>query len=188
MQQSQQTDQDKIWSLIKDERTALLVTVDEDGTLDARPMGVLQRAFDGTLWFLTFRNSHKLREIGHDDQVLISYGQPSRYHYVAVIGRGRLVEDRAKMKELWGEGVRIWFPAGPDDPEIALLEVTVDRVRYWTRPASMLTLGWTYLRARLTGRSARMEEIAETHTIELRRTDDANRSRTVDPPARARQR
>jgi hypothetical protein len=31
-------------------------------------------------------------------------------------------------------------------------------------------------------------ETAETHTIELRRTDDANRSRTVDPPARARQR
>lgn len=46
MRQSQQADQDRIWNLINDERTALLVTVDEDGTLDARPMGVLQRAFD----------------------------------------------------------------------------------------------------------------------------------------------
>lgn len=36
-------------------------------------------------------------------------------------------------------GLRVWFPSGHDDPELALLEVKVERVHYWTRPASMLT-------------------------------------------------
>ena len=139
MPESKQAARKKLWDLIKKERTALLVTVEADGSFDARPMGCLQRVFDGTLWFITFRHSEKLREIARDDQVLISYARPSAYHYIAVTGRARMIEDPAKLKELWSEGFRVWFPSGPDDPEIALLQVTVNRARYWTRPASMLT-------------------------------------------------
>ncbi|MCK1711641.1 MULTISPECIES: pyridoxamine 5'-phosphate oxidase family protein [unclassified Bradyrhizobium] len=167
MHETKQADRNKLWDLIRKEHTALLVTVEADGSLDARPMGCLQRAFDGTLWFLTFRHSEKLREIAHDSQVLISYARPSDYHYVAVTGRARMVEDAAKLKELWREGFRVWFPLGADDPEIAMLQVTVNRARYWTRPASILTYAWAYIRARATGEAARASEIAETHTIEL---------------------
>ena len=53
-----------------------IFTMEPDGSLDARPMGCLQRVFDGTLWFITFRHSEKQREIAHDDQVLISYARP----------------------------------------------------------------------------------------------------------------
>jgi len=167
MHEPKQADRNKLWNLIRKEHTALLVTVEADGSLDARPMGCQQRAFDGTLWFLTFRHSDKLHEIAHDSQVLISYARPSGYHYVAVTGRARMIEDAAKKKELWREAFRVWFPSGPDDPEIALLQVTVIRARYWTRPASILTYAWAYVRARATGQAARASEIAETHTIEL---------------------
>ncbi len=157
----------RLWDLVRKERTALLVTVHEDGSLDARPMGCLQHRFDGTLWFLTFRHSDKLREIGHDRHVLVSYSRPSRYHYVAVTGRARLIDDKAKLEELWTESLRTWFPEGVHDPELALLAVTVERARYWTRPASLLTYGWANVRARLTGRAAGMQEIAEVQTLEL---------------------
>lgn len=164
---SNESTRQKLWDLIRNEHTALLVTVSEDGSLDARPMGCLQHHFDGTLWFLTFRHSDKLREIGDDARVLVSYTRPSRYHYVAVTGRARLIEDAAKLKELWTEGLRAWFPKGPADPELALLAVAVERARYWTRPASLLTYGWDYVRARLTGRPAEPQEIAEAQTLEL---------------------
>lgn len=61
----------------------------------------------------------------------------------------------------------MWFPHGRDDNELALLEVKVERVRYWTRPASMLTYALAYLRARLSRRPAEVEKIAETRTIIL---------------------
>jgi general stress protein 26 len=43
------------WSLIKDEHTAVLVTMGTDASLDSRPMGCIQKDFDGTLWFSSAR-------------------------------------------------------------------------------------------------------------------------------------
>jgi general stress protein 26 len=45
---SRQSDHAKVWDLIKDAHTAMLITVEEDGALQARPMGCLQKEFDGT--------------------------------------------------------------------------------------------------------------------------------------------
>jgi general stress protein 26 len=36
----------KVWSLINEARFALLVSVAEDGSLDSRPMGCVQHAFE----------------------------------------------------------------------------------------------------------------------------------------------
>jgi general stress protein 26 len=53
------TNHEKIWELIKGAHSALLITVRRDGSLDSRPMGCLQKSFDGIVWFLTFLNSLK---------------------------------------------------------------------------------------------------------------------------------
>jgi hypothetical protein len=42
----EQLDHQKIWNLIKDEHTAVLVTISPDGSLDSRPMGCIQKEFD----------------------------------------------------------------------------------------------------------------------------------------------
>jgi general stress protein 26 len=103
---SSQSNGKKVWDLIKDARTALLVTVGENDALEARPMGCLLTAFDETLWFLTFRHSSKLRQVSHDDRVLVAYVNPEKYEYVAVSGRARVVDNRQKLEELWTEGLR----------------------------------------------------------------------------------
>jgi general stress protein 26 len=86
----------KIWDLIKDAHSALLVTIGPDGRLDSQPMGCLQRKFDDSLWFLTFRHSAKAQELVADDRVLVSYANPAKYEYVSISGRGRIVDDRAR--------------------------------------------------------------------------------------------
>jgi general stress protein 26 len=63
-------------------------------------MGCLQSRFDGRLWFLTFRHSGKLQQITDDSQVLVSYARPRAAHYVAISGRGRLIENPGKVTEL----------------------------------------------------------------------------------------
>src|SRR5436190_10081927 len=162
---AERDDKQKIWDLIKNAHSALLVTVGRDGGLDSRPMGCLQTKFDDTLWFLTFRHSPKLHEIDNNDRVLVSYAKPSRYEYVSVSGRAKVVEDKRRIKELWFEGLRVWFPNGPDDPEIALISVEVDEVKYWTNAASVATYAWAYVKARLTGESPSPDQIAETKSI-----------------------
>jgi general stress protein 26 len=162
-----QDDRDKIWKLIKGAHSALLITVGADGLLDSRPMGCLQNQFEDTLWFLTFWGSPKVQEIAADRRVLVSYANPSKYEYVSLIGNAQVIDDRHKIHELWSQGLRVWFPKGPDDPSIALLAIKIEEAKYWTNAASIATYAWAYVRARLTGKSPPPEEIAEIKTVRL---------------------
>jgi general stress protein 26 len=162
---TRKADYERIWELIKSSHSALLITVTPDGALDSRPMGCLQTNFDGVLWFLTFRRSLKLVEIRNNPNVLVSYAKPSEFEYVSICGKARIVEDTQKLKELWTEGLRVWFPEGPKDPEIAILAVDVDQAMYWTDAASMTAYAWAYVKARLTGKSPSADEIVTEKSI-----------------------
>lgn len=161
------TDRQKIWELIKDEHVAVLVTVGKDGLLDSRPMGCLQQEFDGTLWFMTFKDTPKLLEIERDQQALVSYARPPDYEFVSLSGCARIVDDPARVKALWNEGLHVWFPKGPGSPNIALVAVDVETAKVWTKPASILSYAFYYLRARLTGQPPERGDIAEIKTLRL---------------------
>lgn len=78
-----------------------------------------------------------------------------------------MVDDRAKINALWFEGLRAWFPQGPDDPDLTLGEVEAEFATDWTNAASLATYAWAYVRARLTGRGLRSDEIVETNTVRM---------------------
>ena len=160
-------ERDKVWRLIKDARAAVLVTIGRDGALQSRPMGCLQTTFDGVLWFLTFRDSAKMNEIAANERVLVSYADSKQFEYVSIVGRARQLDDRAKIREPWNEGIRVWFPRGADDPDLALIAIDVDTATYWTNGASIAAYAWQYVRARLTGISARAEDIVDTKKVEF---------------------
>jgi len=158
-------DRETIWRLIKEAHTALLVTVGLNGELDSRPMGCLQTEFDDTLWFVTFRNSLKVDEINRDDRVLVSYARPSAAEYVSLSGKAKLVNDRAMLRQLWSEGLRVWSPAGPDDPELALLAIKIDEAKYWTNAPSAVSFAWTYVKAAVAGKRPAAGEVGDTETV-----------------------
>ena len=145
------TDREKVWTLIKDIRIALLVTGDRDGRLHGRPMAAMNKDFDGDLWFASRDNAPKLDEIADNTHVLLAYSEPKDQNYVSVSGTARIVRDPATVKSLWSEPMRVWFPKGPDDPEIALIRVTVDSAEYWDAPSSAFVYAFGYAKARLTG-------------------------------------
>ena len=141
---------EKLWSMMKGIRFAMLTT--EDGPhLRARPMAASQAGFDGTLWFFTRKSSHKVTEVNADERVGVSYSDPSSQNYVSLSGRAMLVTDGASIEAHWDESVRTWFPKGKDDPEIALLKVTVEAAEYWDAPNSTMLHAYGYVKAVLTG-------------------------------------
>lgn len=83
--------------------------------------------------------------------------------YVSVSGHARLLRDREKMQELWTRWVEPWFPNGLDDPDLALLEVTVDDAEYWDAPASRTQRLFGLARAIGTGRTEQLGEHAKVH-------------------------
>ena len=75
-----------VYDLIKDQRTAMLTTVhDEGGTLASRPMACQQVDPDGTLWFLAFSDSEKAEEIRRRPEVNVAFTQEGKW--VSLAGR-----------------------------------------------------------------------------------------------------
>lgn len=144
-------DREKVWELVKDIRVALLVTSGEGGALRGRPMAAMNKDFDGTLWFASRAQTPKLGEIADDHHVLLAYSEPKSQNYVSLSGIARLVQDRAKIEELWSESARAWFPKGPDDPDIVLIAVEVESAEFWDAPSSAWVYAMGYAKARLTG-------------------------------------
>jgi general stress protein 26 len=142
---------DKIWSLIKDARVAML-TSDDDGVLRSRPMVAAQDEFDGTLWFFTRLDSPKVDEVRQDPQVNVAYASASDNSFVSLSGVATVSQDRDQIDKRWNAGAKAWFPKGKDDPEVALLKVSVAHAEYWDAPSSKMVVAWAYLKSRVTGK------------------------------------
>ncbi|MBC8102672.1 MAG: pyridoxamine 5'-phosphate oxidase family protein [Cytophagales bacterium] len=145
----------KLRDLIKGIDIAMLTTVDTtDGTLRSRPMSINGEVeFDGDLWFFTRASSHKVDEIERSPQVNASFAQPEKQNYVSMSGNASLITDREKMKQLWKPHLKAWFPEGTDDPDMALLKVSVVKAEYWDSPSGLLVHVYGVVKATLTGQS-----------------------------------
>ena len=137
--------EDKLWRLVSGIKIAMLTTRDGD-VLRSRPMELLQADPGGALWFFTYASSHKTSEVGQQHTVNLSFVDKPHQNYVSVSGRAEMVRDRAKAKELWSEEQRTWFPRGLDDPELALLKVTVQQAEYWDRPTAAMVAEQTLVK------------------------------------------
>lgn len=140
-----------IGKLIENIHICMLNTLNPDGTIDSRPMGLNTQDFDGTLWFLTRKESGKVGEIADDAHVTVVFSEPRDSKYISMKGRARVSQDRAKIHELWNPMMNAWFPEGKDDPSIAALEVKIAEAQYWEASSSKIVVGVKYLAAAITG-------------------------------------
>lgn len=153
----------KLGELIYDVDVTMMVTID-DGILRSRPMSTQKTEFDGELWFFTNIKDHKIGEIEKDDRVNLSYAKPDDSIYVSVSGTIEITQNRAKIEELWNPIYKAWFSGGKDDPEIALLKVTVERAEYWDYSAGALVQLAGFVKSLVTGEKLKDEN---NKTIEL---------------------
>ena len=82
----------------------------------------------------------------------MSYADTDGQRYVSVSGTAQLVRDRAKVEELWNPIFNAWFPDGLDDPDLALLKVTVEQAEYWDSPSSKVVQLYGFVKAVATGK------------------------------------
>ncbi|UYL10297.1 pyridoxamine 5'-phosphate oxidase family protein [Bdellovibrio sp. SKB1291214] len=120
----------KLGELIKDIKTAMLVTVSGGNSLHSAPMMTQEVDFDGSLWFIIARNSQKASEIQNENRVNITYSGNNKF--VSVTGLAELVDNNPeKVRELWSKAYEAWFPQGPNDPNVQLLKIDVEQAEYW---------------------------------------------------------
>ena len=123
----------KLIDLIRDFDTAMLIT-NGNGRIVARPMAIAKVDEDGSIWFITDRDSGKVASLNEDRRVGLTM-QGNR-QFVSLSGIAEIHDDRVKISAMWKEMWKIWFPKGKDDPSILLLKVDPSDGEYWDNSGS----------------------------------------------------
>jgi len=150
---------EKLRELVKDIDFCMLTTIDEEGDPHSRPMssnGDIDP--NGDLWFFTNASSLKVNEVMTSPKVNVSFADPDNQRYVSVTGAAQLVRDPKKIDELWRPEFKMWFPKGKDDPEVALLCVSLEKGEYWDSPSSTIGYALSFVSSLITGKQPDLGE------------------------------
>jgi general stress protein 26 len=131
----------KVRALLPAFRSAMLVTHPIEGTdPHVRPMGLVgdPAAFGGGLWFFTDDRSRKVEEIVRHPRASVVLQNDDSSRYLHFTGHAAVVEDRARMRELYTPVLRDWFPDGLGDPHLALIRFDAERAEFWDSPGGLL--------------------------------------------------
>lgn len=147
--------------------TAMLITLNTEHQFHGRPMAIAQVEDDGTLWFLTAADTAKVHEIEFDSHVHLT-AQKGDSVFVTLSGLATLVEDSAKVNELWREPHRVWFPGGPNDPSIELIKVRPERGEFWDNSGgNRFKFLWEAAKAYATGTTPPPDDESEHGRVRL---------------------
>ena len=146
----------KIRDLLAKFPIAFMVTV-TDGHVTARPIGVVgdHEQFDGTLWFITDKRSRKISAIESGATTALLFQNDEAGDYLHLSGRAAVVEDRARLEQLYTTLQRTWFPKGLDDPDITLVRFDADEASYWDSHDSYARLAAAFAKSLITGAPGR---------------------------------
>lgn len=145
----------KLKEKVGDLKIAMMTTQEFNGQLHSRPMYTSAIESTGVFWFFTSDQSEKIQELQRNHQVNLAYSDPDGDTYVSVSGRAELVEDKAKMHDLWHPMLKAWFADGLDTPDISLVKITAERAEYWDTSSNMMVNLYGMAKSVLTGDSAR---------------------------------
>ncbi|WP_207532017.1 pyridoxamine 5'-phosphate oxidase family protein [Desertivirga arenae] len=123
---------------LKDIKIAMLTTINTEGKPHSRPMYTFDVKDDGIIWMFLAKDSHKVKEIETNPNVILNYSNPQHDLYITVNGLAEVSENAAKIEELWTDRFKAWFPYGKTDPNLALLKITPQQAEYWQSPDILL--------------------------------------------------
>ena len=157
---------EQLWNLVKDIRFAMFTTRHANGHLHSRPMTTQNTKLDedSSLWFFMSRAGEPVADLTVDQVVNVVYADPGRDSYVSVSGIAAVIEDSAKKKQLWSKLAEAWFPGGPTDADLALVQVRIVHASYWDIKENKLVQLFQMAKAVITGTPpTRLGEQAEIH-------------------------
>lgn len=142
------SDRQHLVDLMSDLPIAMFTTFGPDGPHTV-PMARQEVEPDAELWFISARDTAHVTALAHEPKVALTFS--SRDTWVALTGSAYVVDDTAKLKELWNTFAEAWLPGGPEDPNAVLIRVDVERGEYWDTPGGKVASLLSFAKTKLTG-------------------------------------
>jgi general stress protein 26 len=125
---------------IADDKTCMFCTYANDQIV-SRPMSTQRIDEDGSILFLSRKDSNKNLEIKDNHKIYLMYLDAGKQHYLSLSGTAQILYDRKLIHDLWTPIAKAWFTEGKDDPEITVIKVTPDEGHYWdTRNGKLVSM------------------------------------------------
>jgi general stress protein 26 len=121
----------KLHDKIKNIKTAMLTLADRSSCLYSLPLYTVMTECEGHIWFFIKLDLDMQNDLAHHPCVNLSYSNPDSRIFVSISGKGEVIGDLDKIKELWKPVFSEWFPLGLQDPELVLLKVNMKEAQYW---------------------------------------------------------
>lgn len=121
---------EKMRSLANSIKIAMMVTGFEQKPLDAIPMRTQKVDDNGTIWFLSPRNSDHNNNITKNKDIQLLYSNPSGNEFLSVYGSGEISTDKKILEDLYDNLTDNWFD-GVDDPNLTAIKFTPKEAYYW---------------------------------------------------------
>ncbi|VXC13394.1 pyridoxamine 5'-phosphate oxidase family protein [Nocardioides sp. AX2bis] len=135
-------------SLMEDMPIAMFTTFGTEGPRSV-PMARQEVEPDAEMWFISARDTAHTRALAHDASVALTLS--SRDTWVSLTGKAYVVDDDAKLRELWNTFAEAWLPGGPEDPNAVLVRVDVEKAEYWDTPGGKVASLLSFAKVKLTG-------------------------------------
>jgi general stress protein 26 len=164
---SHDDDTRKVAELIKDARVAMLTHVDGTGRLVSHPMATQEVEFDGDVLFIAERDSHKCQDIAAQSPARVNVSFSSGSSWVSLSGTAEIVDDRAKLEELWNTFTDAWMDGGPEHPNNVLIKVSADSAEFWDTPGSKATQVLNLVKAKVTGERLDDGDLVDNKVVDL---------------------
>lgn len=150
---------ERLAGLMKKIDIAMLTTIAPGGDLVSRPLSTQAASFDGEYaWFLSDGDSQKVAELRRNPKVNVAWSSKDANTYLSASGDADVRHDRALIDRFWNDALKAFFPKGPDDPNLVVIEVRVRTIEYWDGPGSWIGKAATFVAARITGNDDLMGE------------------------------
>ena len=113
---------DRVWDIIEKVSVCMLTTQFVGG-LRARPLEARPDRDAGLIFFVTDIHSAKEDEIEATPDVGLVFIDSKDKAYLSITGRARVMRDADKTKVAWRKTDEVWWPGGPDNPDVCLLRI-----------------------------------------------------------------
>jgi general stress protein 26 len=121
-----------LWEQIEGEHVCMMASMNGE-VIKSRPMAPIIRKDEGRIWFFTDRNSSKAGDLADDSPVTLTFQNSASNFYISVMGTGSVVDDAARIAEMWSPLMKEWFD-GPHDKRIILIGFEPSEADYWNGP------------------------------------------------------
>lgn len=147
----------RVWDIVEKAGAAMLTTR-FGGGLRARPLEPRVDPGEAAIRFVTDARSAKDEELAAAPDACLIVIDPKNKAYLSITGRAAVFADAELAAQIWKRTDDAWWPGGPADPNVRVLEFYPATAELWDGPASKIVAAFEFARAKVTGQKPNLGE------------------------------